>query len=89
MVLVQAALATSSSRPQTGRPLEVVAASEVEKLDALGDLIASGPDLSFIELSSGRVARIDAGVETLDMAAETSSFILIDAKMDPHHDLHR
>ncbi len=66
-------------RAADGRPLEVVAASEVEKLDALGDLIASGPDLSFIELSSGRVARIDAGVETLDMAAATSSFILIDA----------
>lgn len=65
-------------RVAEGRPLDVVARSEVSNLVALDEVIVSGPTLMFVQLPFGRVARIDVGIELPEQRVESSSYILVD-----------
>ena len=65
-------------RAADGSSVDLVAATEVMKMDALGDIIASGPALTFIELPSGRTARLDVGIRLPDLQTESTSYVLVD-----------
>jgi hypothetical protein len=65
-------------RVADGRSLDLVAAGEVTNLGGLGELIASGPDLTFIEIPIGRIARIDVGLRLPETDLESTSFIIVD-----------
>ena len=65
-------------RAADGRSVDAIAQEEVAKLGALADIVASGPDLTFIELLAGRVARIDVGLRLPEIDAESTSYILVD-----------
>jgi hypothetical protein len=65
-------------RAADGRPLDAIAQDELAKLSALSDIIASGPDLAFVDLSAGRTARLDVGLRLPEIEAESSTYIFVD-----------
>jgi hypothetical protein len=65
-------------RAAAGRSVDAIALEEMAKLGALGDIIASGPDLTFVELPAGRAARIDVGLRLPEIDADSTTYILVD-----------
>lgn len=69
---------TVLDRAADGRSVDAIADEEVTKLGALAEIIASGPEVTLIELPAGRTARLDVGLRLPDIEVESSTYILVD-----------
>ncbi len=56
-----------------GASLEAIAAAELAQLESFGEILASGPELSYVELPAGRAARLDLGLSLPDSSAPTTT----------------
>ena len=65
-------------RPSGGAAIEAIGADELSKLAALGDLLAGEPALTFVELSFGRVGRLDLGLQLPEFDTASTSYLLTD-----------
>ena len=65
-------------RPSEGLSIDAIGASEIEKLEGFADIIVSGPELSVVELPSGRAIKIDLGLRLPEFDTASTSYLLTD-----------
>lgn len=65
-------------RPADGLTIDAVGADELGKLAAFADIIIDGPELTFVELPSGRAARLDLGLRLPAFDTASTSYVFID-----------
>ncbi|MFV2063993.1 MAG: hypothetical protein ACC726_10840 [Chloroflexota bacterium] len=65
-------------RPSEGRSIDAIGADEFAKLASFGDLMVDEPELTFIELPSGRAARLDLGLRLPDFDTASTSYLMTD-----------
>jgi hypothetical protein len=64
--------------PAQGMSLDVWAAAEAGAISQLGDRLASGPEVTFIDLPFGRAARVDLSLTFPAYESLSSSYLLTD-----------
>lgn len=65
-------------RASDGASLEQVAAAELAQLESFREILASGPELSYVELPAGRAARLDLGLTLPEFETASTSYLFTD-----------
>jgi hypothetical protein len=68
-------------RPSTGETIEEIGADEIAKLDGFEDLLVNAPTLTFVDLPTGLVAKMDLDLRLPQFDTASTSYIYTDATL--------